>query len=320
MFTMFQSAIAGIATFFMMLYGLIAGINFGDTVSKYKDHVNSVESYSNTLETAIPQTDIYDMIKNHFEAELPEGKTEKKVIVLGYDGGRADALSLLDGSTENSAISYLLSTDGVAQLAYCGGVNYPAFNKQDTSTAPGWCSILTGEWADVHGITGNSIPKSNETLTLLTTLVEEKTIGNSAFYVSWNGHFSADDSTYINEKQYIADKNLDVTFLDADDDDGTFANTLADVQSADCADFIFTIFEYPDHVGHDTGFCIENPEYADAFTLCDAQCKLIIDAIESRENYETEDWLIILTSDHGGYNTGHGALTIQERMIFVVAR
>ncbi len=320
MFTMFQSAIAAVITFFMMLYGMIAGINFGDTVKKYKENVNSVESYSNTLETAIPQTDIYTMIKNHFESDLPDGKTEKKVIVLGYDGGRADALSLLDGSTENSAISYLLSTNGTAQIGYCGGVNYPKFHKQDTSTAPGWAAILTGQWADVTGVTGNGVPKSNEHLSLLTSLVEEKSIDDSAFYVSWNGHFVDADSTYVNEKQYIADKNLNVTFLDADDDNGTFANTLADVQNADCSDFIFTIFEYPDHCGHDTGFCIENPEYAAAFRENDAQCKLIIDAIESRATYATEDWLIILTSDHGGYNTGHGFLTIQERMTFIVAR
>ncbi|MBE6812257.1 MAG: alkaline phosphatase family protein [Ruminococcaceae bacterium] len=320
MFTMFQSAIAAVITFFMMLYGMIAGINFGDTVKKYKENVSSVESYSNTLETAIPQTDIYAMIKNHFEAELPAGKTEKKVIVLGFDGGRADALSLLDGAVENSAISYLLSTDGTAQIGYCGGVNYPKFHKQDTSTAPGWAAILTGQWADVTGVKGNGVPKSNDHLSLLTSLVEDKIIADSAFYVSWNGHFVDDDSTYVNEKQYIADKNLDVTFSDADDDDGTFANTLADVQNADCSDFIFTIFEYPDHNGHDTGFCIENPDYADAFRENDAQCKLIIDAIESRDTYETEDWLIILTSDHGGYNTGHGFLTIQERMTFIVAR
>ena len=320
MFTMFQGAIAGIVTFFMMLYGLIAGINFSDTVSKYKDNVSSVESYSNTLETAIPQTDIYGMIKNHFEAELPEGKTEKKVIVLGYDGGRADALSLLDGTTENSAISYLLSTGGTAQIGYCGGINYPNFHKQDTSTAAGWAAILTGQWSDVNGVTGNGVPKNQDCPSLFVSLVEDDIIEDSAFYVSWNGHFVNDDSTYVYEKQYIAEKGLDVTFTDADNDDGTFANTLADVQSADCSDFIFSIFEYPDSAGHGTGFCIENPDYAKAIADNDAQCKLIIDAIESRETYETEDWLIILTSDHGGYNTGHGFLTIQERMTFIVAR
>lgn len=320
MISFFQSAVAAVVTFFMMIYGMFAGTNFGDTVSNYKDNVNSVDAYVNTFETAIPQTDVYTVIADHFNSELPAGKTEKKVIVLGYDGGRADALSLLDGTTEKSAIGYLLATGGTAQIAYCGGVNYPAFNTQDTSTAPGWCSILTGEWADVHGITGNDIVKSNDHLTLLTTLVEDGTVDSSAFYVSWNGHFSHDSSTYLLEKQYIEEKHLAVSFVDAEDDNGTYDNTVADISRADCSDFIFTIFEHTDHAGHGTGFCINNPEYVTAFAESEAQCRQIIDAVESRATYETEDWLIILTSDHGGYNTGHGGMTLQERMIFVVTR
>ena len=66
----FWSFIATVATFFMMIYGLIGGINFNDTVKKYKENVSTVEAYSNTLETAVPQTDIYGMIKNHYPKGL----------------------------------------------------------------------------------------------------------------------------------------------------------------------------------------------------------------------------------------------------------
>ncbi len=314
------TVISFIVTFALMIAGTFTGTNFFDTNSDYKKNVSSVEAYSNTLDTAVPMTDIYDMIESHFNAPLAQGKTEKKVAVIGYDGCRADALSLLDGETDDSAISYLLSTGAEAKIAYCGGVNYPEINTQATSTAPGWCSILTGEWADVHGIDGNDVIKSNDHLTLLTTLVEDDVIDSSSFYVSWQGHFSADESTYKLEKQYVEDNNLDVTFLCADDDEGTFGNVYADINSADCSDFIFTIFEYTDHVGHDTGFSIKNPEYVQALDDADSQGKALIDAIESRATYETEDWLIIITSDHGGYNTGHGNLTMQERYTFIVAR
>lgn len=313
-----QRIICVVATFFMMVYGTFAGTNWNDKTSDYKENVNSV-GYSNTLETAVPQTQIYNMIKNHFASPLAEGKTEKKVLVIGYDGCRADALSLMD-SEGKGGISYLLSTGATAEIAFCGGVNYPAINTQATSTAPGWCSILTGTWADVHGITDNGIEKSNENLTLLTTLVEENTINNSAFYVSWNGHFNGSETTYIQEKNYIEKNGLDVTFLDAEDDKGTVSNTLADISGDDCSDFIFTILEHTDHSGHDTGFSLNNPDYSKSFADAEADGKAIIDAIESRETYETEDWLIIITSDHGGYNTGHGSVTLQERITFIIAR
>ena len=44
-----------------------------------------------------------------------------------------------------------------------------------------------------------------------------------------------------------------------------------------------------------------------------------IEAIKARETYDTEDWLIIITSDHGGIGTDHGSASIQERMTFIVA-
>lgn len=314
-----QKIICVVATFFMMIYGTFAGTNFNDKTGDYKENISSVEAYSNTLETAVPQTEIYNMIKDHFNTPLAEGKTEKKVLVIGYDGCRPDALTMLDSNAEGG-ISYLLSTGAEAKLAYCGGVNYPAINTQATSTAPGWCSILTGQWADVHGITDNGIEKSNDHLTILTTLVKDEVIDNSAFYISWNGHFNDEDTTYIQEKNYVEENGIDVTFLDAEDDNGTISNTVADINSADCSDFIFTILEHTDHAGHDTGFSINNPDYQKAFADAEKDGKILIDAVESRPTYETEDWLIIITTDHGGYNTGHGGMTLQERMTFIIAR
>ncbi len=315
----FVKAISAIVTFFLTLGGMITGTYFNDTTDSYIAAVESVEAYTNTIETATPQTEVYNIIKEHYSAPLADGKTEKKVILIGYDGCRADALSLMDDDGKGG-ISYLISTGGQVEIAHCGGVNYPQINTQATSTAPGWCSMLTGEWADVHGITGNGIRKSNDHLSLLVSLVDDGTIDDSAFYVSWDGHFVNINSTYHNEKEYIAEKNLDVTFLDADDDAGTLANTLADVNSADCSDFIFLTLEHLDHAGHDTGFSINNPVYAESFAQSEVDAKTIIDAIEDRATYAEEDWLIVITSDHGGFCTEHGNLTIQERMTFIAVR
>lgn len=317
MLNMFYSVLASIAAFFMMLYGVIGGVNNFDTMDKYKHNIEQFEPYENTLETAIPQTDLYNVINEHFNSELPFGKLTKKAIVIGYDGCRADALSLCE---EGGAIEKLILDGGKAYISYCGGVNYPVFNKQDTSTAPGWASILTGQWADVNGVSGNGIPMSTDIHTLFSSLIENDKADSSAFYVSWDGHFVDDDATYIHEKAYCEDKKLDVTFSDAPDDAGTLANTLGDVNSLLCSDFIFTILEHTDHSGHDTGFDLENEDYANAFYSAEADAAEIIEAIEARPTYQLEDWLIIITSDHGGFNTGHGSFTIQERMTFCVIK
>lgn len=287
----------------------------GDTEELYRQNVASV-GYENTIETAIPQTELYNIVKEHFKSPLPEGKTEKKAIIIGYDGCRADVLTKMQH--EKSGVFELLRNGGSINLSYCGGVNYPAENTQDTSTAPGWCSILTGVWADKHGITANDITKSLEYKTLLTTLVEENVIDSSTFITKWKGHFDRKNATYLEEKDYCEKNNLNVSFNRCKNDEASHEYTMNEIGKKDCADFIFVIYEPTDSVGHNLGFTVNNPEYTNAFWQADIYGTNTIGAIMARETYNTEDWLIIITSDHGGFGTGHGDASIQERMTFIV--
>ena len=286
-----------------------------DNGELYGQNIAAV-NYENTIETAYPQTDLYKIIDEHFRSELPEGKTEKKAIVIGYDGCRADVLT--EVQQENSAVSYLLEKGGSKNLTYCGGANYPEINTQATSTAPGWCSILTGQWADVHGVSANDIPKSMDAKTLLTTLTEEGIIGSASFITRWAGHFSRENATYLPEVQYCSDHALPVTFTKCKNDNASHKEVLAEIADEACSDFLFVIYEQTDSEGHGFGFSINNPGYKKAFKEADAFGYETIKAIEARETYGTEDWLIIVTSDHGGKGTGHGHESIQERMTFAV--
>ncbi len=286
-----------------------------DTEAAYRERVSSV-CYENTVETASPQTDIYKIIKNHFTSDLPDGKTAKKAIIIGYDGCRADALTLRE--KHFSGITKMLDSGASCKLLYCGGVNYPEVNTQDTSTAPGWCSILTGEWADKTGITDNGIVKSMDCKTLLTSLTEEKIISSAAFVTSWDGHFSVENGTYNLEKQYCEDNNLNVSFNYCSSDTASAKAVIDDLNKNDCSDFIFAIYEGTDHAGHNCGFSVNNPIYKFGFRLNDVLAYKTLCAIEDRETFEGEDWLIILTSDHGGFGTSHGKASIQERMTFLI--
>ncbi len=308
----------------VFVLGIVAGalaIHFtrfikdkNDTEEFYRQNVASV-NYENTVETAYPQTDLYGIIENHFKSALPEGKTEKKVAVIGYDGCRADILA---EKKENGAVSYLLANGASNNLTYCGGVNYPEKNTQDTSTAPGWCSILTGVWADVHGITGNGITKKVEPKTLVTSLVEDGTIDSSVFITKWNGHFTKNNSTYLDEKAYCEENGINAEFMLRDGLKDVHTGAMEEIGKADCSDFVFIIYEDTDSAGHDTGFSFNNTLYKEGFATEDAYGYEVIKAIEARETYATEDWLIIVTSDHGGIGDGHGGASIQERMTFVV--
>ena len=297
------------------LYITRYGRDKNDTEELYRQNIAAV-GYENTVEAAYPQTDLYDIIDEHFRSELPEGKTQKKAIVIGYDGCRADILAAK--SENNSAISALLEDGASINLLYCGGVNYPEVNTQDTSTAPGWCSILTGQWADVHGVTGNDIPKSMEAKTLMTTLTEDGVIGSASFITKWAGHFSRKNATYLPEVEYCGEHALPVTFNKCKNDEASHEAVLEEIKDEACSDFIFVIYEPTDSTGHGRGFSFNNPEYKEAFLQADAYGYETIEAIKARETYDTEDWLIIVTSDHGGIGTNHGKESIQERMTFAV--
>lgn len=284
-----------------------------DTEELYRQNVAAV-GYGNTIEGALPQTELYNTVKFHFDSPVEKGKTEKKAIILGYDGCRADILAEIDKA--NSGITALVNDGASLNLYYCGGVNYPEVNTQDTSTAPGWCSMLTGFWADKHGITGNDITKTMDTKTLLTSLVEEKAADSSVFITKWKGHFSRNNATYLDEMAYCEENKLPVSFTLSEGDENSHALTLEEIKKADCADFIFTIYEPTDGTGHGKGFSFNNPKYKEAFKTEDAYALEAINAIKARPTYEKEDWLIIITADHGGIGKGHGGESIQERMIF----
>lgn len=312
----FLSKLMSVLLLIPALFGLYS-TDDADTEEAYLEAISTV-AFENTIETAIPQTEIYDMIINHYNSALPEGKTEKKAIVIGYDGCRADALTLIKDN--KSGINTLLEEGASFNLAYCGGVNYPdGENTQATSTAPGWCSLLTGVWAEDNGVYANSQPKSLEYKTLMTELVENGTIDSASFITKWGGHFSKDDSTYINEKKYCEDNNLAVSFNKTSGNEGSMIKAAKELSKADCPDFTLAIYENTDSNGHNLGFSINNPFYKLGFDHCEKFAYDTIRTIKARDTFETEDWLIIITSDHGGFGTGHGGPTIQERMIFIVA-
>lgn len=308
-----------IISFFMLIPALF-GLYKTDAKDTEEAYLKVIEEigYENTIETAIPQTEIYNMITEHYNSPLPEGKTEKKAIVIGYDGCRADHLIL--AKDFGSGINKMLSDGASLNLAYCGGVNYPdGENTQATSTAPGWCSLLTGVWAEDNGVYGNGQPKNMEHKTLMTELTESGTIDSASFVTIWGGHFEDENATYVPEKAYCEENNLNVSFNKYDSNVLAATGAIKQLSSDECPDFMIAIYEGTDGAGHSFGFTTNNPCLQAGFGLNDSLAFATINAIEARDTYETEDWLIIITSDHGGFGTGHGGATIQERMIFIIS-
>jgi arylsulfatase A-like enzyme len=66
------------------------------------------------------------------------------------------------------------------------------------------------------------------------------------------------------------------------------------------------------------GFSPTVPEYVEALEVVDAQIGQMVDAVQARPTFEQEDWLIVLTTDHGGMGKAHGPQGDEERTIFII--
>ena len=88
-------------------------------------------------------------------------------------------------------------------------------------------------------------------------------------------------------------------------------------ESTSNPDVTFCVFEQTDVVGHASGYGNYVEAYVDACQSVDRNCFNFIKSIEERESYDQEDWLIIITTDHGGIANGHGSQMSFDRMIWL---
>ena len=282
----------------------------------YISEVESLGIFDNSVADALPQTIIHKLIMEHFESPLPEGKTVKKAIFLGYDGFRVDGLENVL-HMDDSAILYVSGQGGLYHT-FSGGV--AGVNEQATSTAPSWMAMLTGGWADYNGVDNNGQTKDLDAETFLTKVA--KTGRAVSFTTSWREHTAL---SYQPDIIASIENGLPAQYTHQIDDEATYYQVLryvakpagAQKTAAEDPDAIFFTFEHTDHAGHDKGFGNQNEAYVEACQTADSWGYEIIKTIEARSTYPQEDWLIIISTDHGGTETSHGGQTLFERMTWL---
>lgn len=282
----------------------------------YASEVENLDIFENKTSDAFPQTIIHKIIMEHFNSPLPEGKTVKKVIFIGYDGFRADGLENIKDMPD-SGIMYLKSQGGLYNT-FSGGVK--GVNEQATSTAPSWLAMLTGGWADYNGVDDNGMSKNPDADTFLTKIA--RTGKAVSFTASWREHTKV---TYAPDIENSIKEGLLAEYTHEIDDEATYYQILKYVTKTEGEqktaqqdpDAIFFTLEYTDHAGHDTGFGNKNEEYVKGCKDADSHGYDIIKTIEARSTYAQEDWLILISTDHGGTQTGHGGQTLFEKMTWL---
>ncbi|TGB08456.1 alkaline phosphatase family protein [Streptomyces sp. MZ04] len=223
-----------------------------------------------------------------------------KVLVIGLDGALLNRIKDADAP----ALKALMSAGLTAPSALYANPLAP------TSSGPGWSTLITGVWPDKHKVlnndfTGHQLAKYPD---FMTRIEATKPALRTYAVASWNP---------ITDIIFSAKVDARVSTPSAEYDAGTTSRAVAEVRNGN-PDAVFVQLDNIDHAGHGSGAASQG--YLDAIHGADTQVGQIVGAVKSRATYGNEDWLIMITADHGHTDPGgHGGSSWPERQTFMIA-
>lgn len=250
-------------------------------------------------------------------ADNAEDALEKKrcVLVIGIDGLRSDALRV----ASTPQLDSISASGGVTYNAFAGGIrNTPT--EQITSSGPGWASMLTGVWTDKHRVRDNSFGgnRLRQYPHFFKFIKEARPTAVVASFINWEeiGTKIVDPVGEYFDYRFPDGATLPATYVERD---RLVLQKVEEYLSDQSPDAMFVYFGNVDIAGHSTGFSPSNLAYLSAIETVDEQVGKVLEAVRSRPDYSDEEWMIIVSTDHGGLGTTHGGQSNSERKIFLMA-
>ena len=220
---------------------------------------------------------------------------DKKVLLIGIDGCRFDALQV----AKTPHLRGLMEAGIYANNTAIFGERY---QKADTVSGPGWSSIMTGVWADKHGVHDNKFRGANYAAfpVFFRRIKDARPKARTVSIVTWEP---------IHDK-IISAADVSLKFVQPPkayaQHDAEAARFAVRELSENNPDAFFLYFGQVDETGHAKGFSPKQPEYIAAIEQVDTHIGAVLAAVRARRTFAAEDWLIIVTSDHGGAGKDHG--------------
>jgi len=235
--------------------------------------------------------------KKEIKTTCPQGvEPVKKLLFIGWDGVRSDALLAANTPHIDSLLQNSLYSFNVDRGPY-------------TVSTPGWSTILHGVWPEKHGLTENSFRKNRyDTYPDIFTLLRRTKPGlGLASLSNWDAFLQI---------------TSEETYAQRFDTDPEMTQEAISLIQQCTPDVMLLHFDYPDATGHEFGFNPSSPEYLSSIEITDHYLGEIMSHIYQREAQFNEEWMVVLTTDHGGNGTGHGGQdnVAETRYVWFVVR
>src|SRR5688572_2677943 len=254
---------------------------------------------------------------------------KKKAVFVIVDGIPADLIEKLP----TPALDSIAGGKGYKR-AIVGGER-GGYSQTPTISAVGYNSVLTGTWVNKHNVWGNygkdiAAPNYNYK-TIFRLLKDNDASKKTGIFSSWldnrtklvgenlpgTGNLILDYKYDSLEYDTISYPN-DTTSLRMHHIDEAVVNKAAEVIREDGPDLSWVYLEYTDDMGHTFG---DGPQFFASIKTMDHQMNRLWQAIQYRKKKYNEDWLIMITTDHGrdsATGKNHGGQSDRERSGWIV--
>lgn len=238
---------------------------------------------------------------------------KRKAIFVIVDGIPADVMEKLN----TPSIDKISKEGGFKQVIVGGEKN--GYSQTPTISAVGYNTVLTGTWVNKHNVWDNDIAEPNyHYKTIFKLLKEQDSTKKIAIFSSWldnrtklvNMPFDHHvDGLEHDTVRYPHDKETKYMLAI----DQAVTDSAAAYIKSNGPDLSWVYLEYTDDMGHRHG---DGPQFYNAIEMMDKKMGQLWEAIQYRQKQFKEDWLIIITTDHGrDPETGrnHGGQSDRER-------